>query len=588
MRTLLATLLLLTMLLPAPALAQDGTQAPLAEDPKGDTTLTPLGLPTQPGPGADDVDLTGLWLWEDPGAFHVQLRLAHMDGEPGPDQPATYTYFTFDGTDFRVYQGRSSDNEAWFSSLSTRTGTGTFRYAAPLRSFYDVGAGLVWTDLPRDLLAGSSGALPGRGDSLTNVWASSFAVLGHSTTFNQPPLPAGALYELGDRVPDADGLAVEVQFGGATGSGGLVLRTPTPYRASNGGDAVYVFDLEADNAGQAARELTLEAMHMPDGWNLTLPGDHVRLDAGTSVQFQAVLRTPFFHQHGTSKAFHLRLADPADGNAWATLELGVHYLAVPQPAGHHDTVFLHTHPWAETAHYVNAPLGGTDGVLTFNTLEEDPEDSGQPLLAYSTSPVFGNVGDVYGWAGCLDPALALGLDLDEARTGTLSIPVKSGKPLLAATLQGRILYVPPAEGMTYCFPSEYYDLDVVELATIEPTEAAALDANQVHVFETSITPVADRQAFEPGGHLVLELFVSGGTVATGGLAGLELQPGGYAILPLREYNDTVPMAALTGGEGSGEAAVFSAPSAPAQGAPAPGLAVVAAALVALALLRRQK
>lgn len=584
MRTLLATFLLLTTALAFPLGAAQDVDPPLAEDPKGDVTFTPIGLPTQPVSGADDVDLTGLWLTEDPDAFHLRLRLAHMDGQPGPDQPATYTYLSFDGTDFRVYQGRSQDNEAWFSSLSSRTGSGDFRYLAPLRSYFDTAAGLVWTDLPRDLLAGSSGALPGRGDQVTGVWATAFATHGHDTQFHQEPLPAGPLFHLGDRIPDTDALGIEVQFGGARSAGGVHLATPTPYRASNGGDSVFVYDLEASNDGDQARELQLTALHVPDGWNLTLPGDRVQLDAGSTVAFQAVLRTSFMHQHGTSKAFHLRLADPDDVGAWAELELGVHYLKVPQPAGHHDTLFLHTHPWAQTARLVNAPLGGTDGVLTFNTLDEDPEDSGQPLLAYATSPYYGNVDDYYGWAGCLDPALALGLQFDLARTGTISVPVTSGKPLPAARMQGRILYVPPSD-MTYCFPSEYYDLDVVELATIESTDAATLDPNVRHVFEAIIAPKVARQAYEPGGHLVLELFVQGGSVATGGVGGLELVPGGYMTLPLQEYNDTVAMASVA--HSADEGAVFSAQPTGAKDAPSAPMALVLVALAALALARRR-
>ena len=587
MRTLLATLLLLLTLLPAPVLAQEATQAPLAEDPAGDVTGRAIGTDQRnPVNGFDDVDLTGLWLWEDPDAFHLKLGLAHMDGQPGPDQPATFVRFTFDGVEHEVWQGRSADNQAWFSDLSAgEPGEPYPRLVAQLRSFYDLEAGLVWTDIPRELVVGKSGGNPGRGDVLENVFVVARAVGAQVASFNLAEAGlTGPVVDVGDRLPDAEGLAVPVQFGGATSGGGIELTTPTPYRASNGGDGVFVYDLVARNGGEAERELVLDPMHVPGGWNLTLPGDRIRLGAGESVAFQAVLHTTFMHQHGTSRAFHLRLADPEDPAAFAQLELGVHYLAVAQPAGHHDTLFLHTHPWSTTARHANAVFGATNGYLTFNTLEEDPEDSREPLVAYGTSPYYGSVDDWYGWAGCLDPALAVGLRFDLARTGQISLPVTSGKPLPSASLSGRILYVPPSPDVHYCFPSEYYELEPVELATIEATAAASLDANAPHVFEALITPLVARQDYQDGGRLVLELSVSGGGVSTGGIAGLEMLPGGYLSLPLLEYNDTMPMVTVASSE---DAAVFSAPATPPADAPGPGLALLALALVALAVARRQ-
>lgn len=587
MRTLLATLVLLaflTALVPAPVNAQT-EPAPLAEDASGDVKGTPIGGPTQPVSGFEDVDLTALFLTETPDTFDLRVRLAHMDGQPGPDQPGVKTTFTFDGVDVQVSMYRSTDNAAWFGSLSTRNGeTDSFHYVLDLAARYDVDAAEVWTSVPRDQVVGSSGRLPGHGDALSNVFTTTYASAGHSTNFNQPPLPKGYLLDIGDRLPDVDGLSLPVQFGGAAGSGGLSLTTKQPYRASNGAATTYVFDLEARNTGDADRVLTLEALGVPDGWNVTLPGTQVDLAHGATASFQVALATVFFHAHGSSRAFHLRLADANDDQAWATVELGIHYLAVPQPAGHHDTLWLHTHPWSETAAYVNPPLGGTTGIVTMNTLQEDRDDAGVPVVGYSS--MGSNEG--YGWAVCLDPGLAMGLDFDLSRTGQLDFPVATERPMMGAVLSGRLLRVAGGLSTESCYPSEYADLDVLELARVEATAPADIAPQGGHTFQATVTPLADadRVPYQDGAQLVLELWVGGDGVGVGGAGGLALQPGGSMTLPLQEYNDTVPV--FQGAAEAGPGSVFSAPHEDAaKDAPGAPMALLVVGLAALVLVQRR-
>lgn len=584
MRTLLAVPLVLLLLLNAIPLAasQADARPPLADDPVGDVTGTPLGGPTQPVSGFEDVDLTGLWLEETPTTFELRVRLAHMDGEAGPDQPGTYTYLSFDGVDTRIWLGRSSDNEAWFGSLSRRAGDDFFRYVGPLNARYDMAAGEVWTSIDRDLVVGASGRLPGNGDTLTGVRAEAWAVLGRSSSFNDPTIPVrGYLLDVRDQVPNTDALALDLEFGGASSSGGLSLTAAEPYRASNGAATTYVYDLSAVNQGNTTRSLALEAMHVPAGWNVTLPGAAVTLDAGATVDFQVAVATAFRHQHGGSESFHMRLADADDDAAWAMAEVGVHYLDVAQPAGHHPSLYLHTHPWSETAAVVNPPLGGTTGIVTMNTLEEDPEDAGVPVVAYSS---VGSIGEFYGWAACLDPGLAMGLDFDVAGLGSLALPVSSQKPIPGAVLSGRLLLVGPGLDTTSCFPSSYADLDVTELATIEATAPAQVGPSGQHTFAATVAPIADRVPYVAGASLVLELRVQGDGVGAGGTGSLTLERGGLLVLPLEEYTDALP------GFGSvvaaPDGATFSAADDAAKDTPSLALPLVAIALVALARSRR--
>lgn len=585
MRALLATLLLaLLTLLPA-GVAQSDALAPLAEDPTGDVRGTPLGGPTQPISGFDDVDLTHLWLVETPTTFDVRLRFAHMDGEAGPDQPSAYLYFTFDGAQSRIWLGRSTDNEAWFGSWSTRASdSASFRYVGPLNARFDAAAGEVWTTLDRDLVQGTSGRAPGAGDELTDIHVVSWATLGHSVSVNDPTFPAkGYLVDVGDRVPDADGRSLTLQYGGAHATGGLSLHVVEPYRASNGAATTYRYDLEAGNQGDHERTLTLTAFDVPAGWNVSLPGASVNLAAGASVSFSITVATPFRHQHGASESLQLRLADANDAAAWAHAELGVHYLAVAQPSGHHPTLFLHTHPWSETAALVNPPLGGTTGIVTMNTLEEDSEDAGVPIAGYSA---LGSTREVYGWAACLDPGLAMGLDFDPARQGRIRIPVSSDRPIAGAVLTGRLLHVGPGLDASACYPSSYRDLEVTELALLDASDAAQVGPAGEHTFETTLTAKVDRVPYVPGASLVLELLVTGEGPGVGGAAGLTLQRGGQVDLPLEEYADSAPLFGSTTAVADGvtfRPAVDSEP----KDAPGLGLGLLLVLLAAVACASRR-
>ncbi|MEK6974849.1 MAG: hypothetical protein AABY18_00740 [Candidatus Thermoplasmatota archaeon] len=588
MRTLLAailTALFLTALVPNAA-SQADAEAPLVEDPSGDVTGNSFGTPTPALGGFEDVDLTGLWLTETPTTFELRLRFAHMDGEPGPDQPSSYTFLTFDGVETRVWLGRSADNEAWFGSFSSREGDGAFRYVGQLNVRYDVGAAEVWTSIDRDLIVGASGRSPGNGDAITDIRAQAWANAGHAVSVNNPPIPVkGFLLDVGDRVPDIEGATLAVLFGGATSSGGISLAATEPYRASNGAATTYLYDLEAANQGDLARSLALEAMHLPAGWNVTLPGSVVTLEPGATVKFQVALSTSFYHDHGTSQSFHLRLADDQDESAWAMAELGVHYLDVPQPAGHHDTLFLHTHPWSETAAVVNPPLGGTTGIVTMNTLEQDPEDAGVPVVGYSWVV---SDSEHFGWASCLDPGLAMGLDFDLARTGLLTFPVRSERPILGAVLSGRLLRVAPGLDTGSCYPSSYADLDVIELATIDATAPTQIGPAGTHTFEATITPLAaaDRVPYEDGAALVLELTVVADGVGIGGTGGVALQPGGSLSLPLNEYSDAAPM--FGGVTAAPDGATFSdAAEAPAKDAPGVAVPALVGLLALLVVARRR-
>lgn len=578
------------LLLTVPALAAQttGTELPpLVTDAKGDVTMTPLGGPTQPASGFDAVDLLALWLHETPDDLLVKAALAKMDGQPGPSQASVQAFFVFDGVEYRVGMYRSSDNEAWFGSLGARkVGEPFFRATAPLAARYDVAAGQVWTSIDRDLLPGGSGRAMARDDVLTGVYAKAMVTLGYAATFNDPTIPVqGALLDVADRVPDVDGASLTLQFGGAQGVGGLSLTAANPFRASNGADGTYVFDVEAANRADAPRTLRLEAQHVPSGWNVSLPGTSLRLEAGAAASFQVAVQTPFFHDHGTSQTFHLRMVDPQDADAWAQVELGIHYLAVPQPAGHHDTLFLHSHPWSGSAAVVNPFLGGTSGVLTFNTLEQDPEDAKVPLTAYSS---IGSTNDFYGWAGCLDPGLAMGLDFDTSRTGVLRLPVFATKLVPDAVLTGRLLIV-RGGNMQYCFPSEYRTLDVEEVATLEASVPRQVGPNGMEILESVVRAKADVVAFEPGAALVLELSLRGSGPGIGGAGGPELRPGGFLRLPLEEYTDAAPSFVAWsdhGGAGADGLTFLPASPEPAEQSPGLGLAVLALALVVLAGRRR--
>ncbi len=586
MRTLLATLLALAFLLPTPALGQDpATSNPglLVEDPAGDVQATFDGNAV-PAPGQfTAIDLRSFAIREDPAGFVLDVQVEGLGDGLRPDWGNVQVRLTFDGVLFYVNFNRAQDSAAYFGSVIRVVEGEGYEFVRSIPVDRDLATGHLWLRLERQDLVGAGGQRPGRGDQLTELTVIGSAAAGYMAQ-PQNQLGAGPWIPtwIGDIMPD-DGAAppVDVQFGGGDGEGAS-LEADEPFRASNGEATTYLYTLKATHRGDGTARYRVFLEGLPAGWNATLPGALLDLPAGVPVEFPLYVTTTFKHEHGTAAAFQVHLHEQ-EGAGWAMAELGVDYLAVPQPAGHHPDLWLHSNYFSNAIGAVNEALGGTNGYASMNTLEDDPGDAHVPIVGMSS------VGDVdsttFRWSVCLEPGLRLGLDFDLSRAGAIELPIQTVRPLPGATLGGRLLHLAPGEPLSYCYPGNYADRDATILAELAgtPTEVAA---NSAATLTAAIQPLeaADYVPAQEGAALVLELELTVAAPGAWGNGGPKLA-GGHLQLPLNEYHDALQV--TVPGSGEAAAAGFVAEAGDAKDAPALALPLMAAALVALAMLRRR-
>lgn len=575
MRTLLAAALAL-ILLAVPATSQS-----LLEDPAGDVAAIAGGTAPIPQAGTwSAVDVRALDVLEDPVGFRFEALLEDL-GEDGArtDYGNVQARFTFGDCTFSLNMYRSQDNAAYFGNLYRFDGQ-TGAIVRGLRVERDLAEDRIGTTVDRFDLA-CAGAIPQRGDVLGGLNVRSYA--------NLPGALGSGVLWVGDLAPDSgSGPDVPVQFGGVQAHGAR-LATPAAFRASNGEATTYQYDLTASHDGDTALRFRVFVEGVPTGWNVSLPGEFLELPAGQPVSFPLHVSTVFRHEHGSAETLQVHLHE-VDGERWASLEVGVNFLAVPQPSGHHPFVYLHSNDWSGTAGIVNAPLGSTGGYLTMNTLDEDPSDTRKPAIGRSqlfgvNSPASTNQVGVsrFFWSACLEPGLSLGLDFDLAGTGTIEVPIHAARPMPAAHLTGRLLHLGPGKSLQYCFPSEYSDRATTVLAELD-FASADLDPDGRHTYAATITPspAADFIVAQDGALMVLELTLETVGMPMGGTAGANLEPGAWMQLPLRDYHDPVGVVMPTS---SVAVAGFVPP--PQEGKDASALLAAPLAL-ALAALRRRR
>jgi hypothetical protein len=575
-----SVLLLLSAFLPLAA-----AQTPFLQDPSGDVEGVLAGSAPLPAAGTwTALDLLALNLTEDPAGFTFEVQLEDIgEDEARTDYGNTQVRLTYGECTFYVNQYRSSDNGAYFGNLILIQGE-TTSFVRGLRAERDLATERIWTTVARLDLA-CDGQVPGRGETFTAVRLLTFSgavgVLG-----------SGVLM-VGDAMPDeGEGATYEVRFGGGVAQGAR-LEAATAYQSSNGEAATYQFDLSASHDATADTRFRVFAENVPLGWNVTLPGEFVDLPASRPMLFPIYVETVFRHQHGHAESFQLHMQE-VEGDRHATVDLGVHFLAVPQPAGHHSRLYVHSNDWSGTAGIVNAPLGGTGGYLTMNTLEEDPSDTRKPAIGRSEvvalnsgiGPASVGVSRFY-WSVCLDPGLRLGLDFDLARQGTLQVPISSTRPLPGAHLTGRLLHLGPGDAPQYCSPFEYGDRETTVLAELDfGAQEIAPDGQATYSTAFQPLPASDYLVAQEGSLMVLELTLTATGMPVGGTGGANLDPGAWLDLPLNEYLGALPIEMPAEGAPTVPGFVPAAPAS--KDASAPAALAALAALAAGAFARRRK
>ncbi len=512
--------------------------------------ILPLGQAFVATDPADDVQFetwTGTgWQYTDapPGYEHVDILEIVVDDETAEDFRAAVTFatnpqvesplplgerqlfFTHDGAQYRVLF-EACDGAPSLGLLNT--GSGRFDTIECLDGGKD--GTTFWAQVPKGLIPTSTGVPAAFGSLLTDFTAS------YSEFVAFTPAGVGTTNAI-DRAPDEGAYADVFQFKlGAGGLGDVQVVAQNAIRASNGGPDTFVYSIHLRNAGEEVR-FGLTAADVPTNWDVRVPPT-VRVPAGEDVIVPVAVTTRAAHAHGGSESFFIEVADAEDPAKRLRVELGIHYLDIPQLAGHHPELFVH----GATA---PANVAGTQGETTVAWMNTAPDAPGAEAV---TIPARGGgtggtnaAGTMAysGWQVPMDPQLLIGMDFDVDATGELTVAFQAdnrvpGDVTLAAVLwhcdPENASAAPQAPSET-CAGGGWHEL--------ARGVAAPYAMPSVGAFEIDVTltphPYADLVPYVDGSNVLLQLVIGRDAPAPRGYP--ELDPRGTSLrLPLNEYRD---------------------------------------------------
>lgn len=552
-----ALALLALLLLPGTSLAQEST-APLRllEEAAGDVVLDGSPSPVvMPAGLADDVDLVSFDLAETPLDFLFMLGVKSLaNGDTrflGTDHRL---HFRHNDQDYAIdyYPGQGTAGTAQATLMTFEPGEEYGSQVADLPIAVDIAAGTMTATVLRDLLLDNEGAAPFPGRFLDQFRAESGYLSSSSIRVGGVGMP---LPHVADRMPN-DGIgpmAWPVQYG-IVQTGHLRLASDEPFRASNGEASTFVYRVNATNLGPRDDFVEFVASGVPAAWDVRLPG-LTELPANASIEFPVVVRTAFAHRHGSATTLTLEVVSQSDPGSVGRVQIGLRYPAIPQPAGHHNQLYLHSAQ--DTLSTLDTVLVTALGPVSrdwskqayFNTADpaNDEQDDGIAIAGdLCDTQVLDEdvVTSTYCWSIPLLPGLQMGLDFDTSGTGTYSIPFQSTLLQLGARAQGRLVHLQPVAGRGFDPPNgTFTERDEVVVAVFSTSARADIPLNGKATFGGTITPTAESDfiPYVPGAALRLDLQLEVARPDNPFLTATapDLIAGGLFTLPLFDYDDPI-------------------------------------------------
>lgn len=555
------------------AQAQEASVPPapvlVLEDPASDIQVRAAGIDVgNPAGRFAATDLKSLAVEEQKDDLVFRLAVGSLSASPELPYAENTLYtvdFAYGANIYRVLFYRVvAEAPHYFARLyQFDPGRGAFAPLEQLVMTVDVAGSTLSATVPRGILLDENGAAPFPGRVLTGFHAASTALstswldgrdFGPLGPQQIPPTQAG------DLMPNTGNGTIDLPIQlGLRQSGNARLLAEIPARASNGEANTFVFEVNATNLGPAQR-FSLVTNGVPASWQVDLPSDLIELPEAGTVTFPVLVSTPFAHQHGSFQSFQVEMTGVDNPNDVGRLQLGIRYVATPQPAGHHDTLYLHSFVPEGDATFTllfSTLFGFDPNQLFFNTLrpEEDPNDSKLPVGGLS----MGFTQSIppqqrYTWLIPLSPALELGLDFDLGRTGTMNLGVNTLLPLLGAQMEGRIVHTIPdgrrcdsnrPQASRECSLDDRLFGAGTHVTAAKMTGPGPVDValNAVEApFELVIAgmPEGDYLPFHPDATLAIQLNLT--FLRADAFFGPKDAPkiaGGEMVLPLIEYHDPV-------------------------------------------------
>lgn len=538
-------LALALLVIPAPSGAQQAPQT-ILDDNTGDVAITAAGVAVPNAGRFAAIDLVSLAMFEDAERIHVQVGVADVSPDPAlpGENGQIFAHFSVGETLYRVaYAGTFSARLLVYDAAADR-----FAQIRQVPLDVDADENTLTAHLLRQDVLDEMGSALHPGLMVQNFYATSYALFGDDCRIQLLDQNAECPVKVGDRMPnDAEPTGEYRPVFGVVQTGHLFLDSDVRARASNGDDTTYVFEVELTNRDHEGDEVLLTIQNAPATWDVRIPADHVVIDGNSTLRLPVLVTTPFAHKHGAFESLLVEAHSERDSEAVGRLELGVRYTEVPQPAGHHDTVWFHSRSFESDfagQAVVETVFGGTSNAY-FNTLQDDDNDAGMDVPADNCGIDVDALGSLpttrFCWRIYLEPALQMGLDFDVTRTGTVSVPVASTLPLQDAVFSGVLRYR-SADAVFRQGPN--FDDGSVDLAVIAPSAPESIGAQGSTVFEGELVPTnaSELVPFNPVGAsmwLEFSVEVTGVSIFGSGVASPVLEPGGTMTLPLNEYQDPV-------------------------------------------------
>lgn len=327
--------------------------------------------------------------------------------------------------------------------------------------------GVFQAEIPSTVIRDLAGAVLRHPAQLDEVWAE-----GHQDFFSPP-----TQLTLRDLAPDT-GAWGSLRTPIDPGAGPLLLNPIQQLLGSNGGPAVLAFQLVADNVAKEPLDVLLTAEGLPQGWNARIPA-RIHLDAGETRTLPLLVTIPGAHAHGETIEFTVN-AQPL-GLDVVSVDLAVHFFTVPQPAGHHPDLYLHS------------ATGQGGAYWWMDTNQDHPDDEALPIGSFGpgyTDYLTQTSYDLF--LVDLSPALGIGLDFDLTRSVAATFTLDTDLPRDAA-ISARLEHCNPSDfgGRSY----EEYRGDIPcpgtwhRLAGYEST-GLAMGVNEFEV-DMAVTPYAN-------------------------------------------------------------------------------------------------
>jgi hypothetical protein len=569
-------------------------------DPEGDVAVEPFG--EAPAPSQDELaglDILTLSIGPDtPTALPIQVQMKSLEDPSdglGFGDISISVGFQFGEAKYVIQEHAYCPGE---TGLISTPEASTPRLMGCLSLSVDIESAILQYDLEKRFLHALSGRPFAPGDEIDGLHANSYASYGGIPTavteqVGQPPFRSYAY----DRAPDEGGLDFQALSGGsASGSPGFQMVGPDPLRATNGGEVTFRYVVQLQETSGESRSLSLEALDVWEGAHVFLPAE-TTLAPNANQSIDVYLSLDSGHLHGESKWFQVQATDK-ETNEWSSIELGVNWLDIPQPAGHHPTVWLHS-----SSHAMD-PI--QDGVLEtslqlieqpsawMNVVVEDPSPSstGDPVEAALVEVAVDyenrQVAD-YEWIIPQSPQLQVGLQLLPESLGKISLrfdQLDSAQEFAFQALLGvcQGLAQGSSPGPEVC-RGGWISIAEAEAEALAPqsgsveVEGMDLDISQDHL----------HIPYHQDNNLVLWIKA---TLANGGAPIGDLRPTLIVTessmeLPLAEYTDPSP---LTGepSEALPEEVKTAPVEPPAKKSPSMGIMALGLSLLVLGLARRPR